>query len=91
MDFSGHNVPNVGENFSDFPKRLPDDCVEYSLFIIDAKVKNNRDRLARLEAVRKELNKLISDLLKDYIWQRENFTLNLKTEDGAYDTKPLLL
>lgn len=71
-----------GEGFDGFPKRLPDDCVEYSLFVIDAKIKTNRERLARLEAIRKEVLKLVGHLLKEYIWQRDAFKLDIKSKDG---------
>jgi hypothetical protein len=76
------NFPTFGEGFEGFPKRLPDDCVEYSLFIIDAKLKNNRERLAKLEAVRKEALKLTGNLLKEYIWQRDHFHLEHESKDG---------
>jgi len=69
--------------FDGFPKRLPDDCVEYTLFIIDSKLKSRKELLARLEAVRKESLKLSSGLLKEYIWQREAFRLELESGEGT--------
>lgn len=81
-DFKG-----FGDGFEGFPKRLPDDCVEYSLFVIDAKLNTQRERLATLDAVRKEASKLIHSLLKEYIWQRDSFTLNVKNENGTSDLK----
>ena len=78
-DFKG-----FGDGFEGFPKRLPDDCVEYSLFIIDAKLKTQRERLARLEAVRKEASKLNDSLLKEYVWQRESFTLKVENKNGLW-------
>jgi hypothetical protein len=71
-----------GEGFGGFPKRLPDDSVEYSLFVIDAKIKSNKEHLARLEAIRKEALRLTGDLLKDYIWQRDAFKLDIESKDG---------
>ena len=66
-----------GEGFDGFPKRLPDDCVEYIIYIIN-------DNLSTLSAVRSRLNeilKLTNELkkqhLKDYIWQRDGFKLSL--------------
>jgi hypothetical protein len=76
-DFRG-----FGEEFQGFPKRLPEDCVEYSLFIIDSRFKSQRELLARLEEVRKEALKLIESLLKNYIWQRDGFKLEVETGHG---------
>ncbi|PQE13323.1 regulatory factor sgt1 protein [Rutstroemia sp. NJR-2017a BVV2] len=76
-DFEG-----FGDNFSGFPKRLPEDTVEYSLYIIDRELKSQKDIHSRLEDVRKESLKLTKDLLTDYIWQRDGFRLEMKTEKG---------
>ncbi|PQE32445.1 regulatory factor sgt1 protein [Rutstroemia sp. NJR-2017a WRK4] len=76
-DFEG-----FGDNFSGFPKRLPEDTVEYSLYIIDRESKSQKDIHSRLEDVRKESLKLTKDLLTDYIWQRDGFRLEMKTEKG---------
>jgi len=71
-----------GEGFEGFPKRLPDDCVEYTLFIIDSKLKSQKELLSRLEAVRKEAMKLADDLLNEYIWQRDPFVLESQNDRG---------
>ena len=71
-----------GEGFEGFPKRLPDDCVEYTLFIIDSKLKSQKELLSRLEGVRKEASKLADNLLKEYIWQRDPFVLELQSGKG---------
>lgn len=71
-----------GEGFSGFPKRLPEDCVEYFLMIIDAELNSVKEHHIRLEAVRKEASKLTAKLLKDYIWQRECFGLSTKSQNG---------
>jgi hypothetical protein len=72
-DFKG-----FGDGTEGFPKRLPEDCVEYSLFIIDSRLKSQKELLVRLEAVRKESLKLTESILKEYIWQRESFKLGLE-------------
>ncbi|PVH89011.1 SGT1-domain-containing protein [Cadophora sp. DSE1049] len=74
QDFKG-----FGEGFEGFPKRLPEDCVEYSLFIIDSRLKSQKELLGRLEEVRKESLKLTESLLTEYIWQREAFKLELES------------
>lgn len=70
------------ESFDGFPKHLPDDCVEYTLLIIDSTLKSQKELLARLEAVRKASLKLTDSLLKDYIWQREGFRLEVESSKG---------
>jgi len=71
-----------GRAFDGFPKRLPDDCVEYTLFIIDSKLKSQKELLSRLEVVRKEATTFASGLLKEYIWQRDPFVIELQNEKG---------
>lgn len=68
-----------GEGFDGFPKRLPDDCVEYIIYVIDEKQRQNS-----ITATRSRLNQVLkgaSDqkkkLLKDYIWQRDELGLKL--------------
>jgi hypothetical protein len=74
-------------SFRPIPKpKLPDDCVEYSLYVLptnpsDAPAKPFEIR-SRLREVQKASSELIKDLLKDYLWQRENFGLELTSEDG---------
>lgn len=82
MDVQDDGLKSFGEAFDGFPKRLPEDCVEYSLFIIDSKLKSLKELLARLEVVHKESLKLTDSLLKDYIWQRESFKLELESGKG---------
>lgn len=73
--------------FEGFPKHLPDDCVEYILFIIDSKLNSQKDVRSRLEAVRKESKKLTDRLLKDYIWQRDGFSLQIESDNGMLNFK----
>lgn len=70
-----------GEGFDGFPKRLPDDCIEYTLNIIDWKLEDAAIR-SRLREVQKGATELTKKLLKDYIWQREIFRLDLVRENG---------
>ena len=66
-----------GEGFDGFPKRLPDDCVEYIIHIIDAKLGSIASARGRLNQIVKGSNELKRKLLKDYIWQRDDFELKL--------------
>ncbi|KAJ9624180.1 hypothetical protein H2203_005631 [Taxawa tesnikishii (nom. ined.)] len=53
-----------GEGFEGFPKRLPEDCVEYIIYR-DSRCGEGLD----------------GKLLRDYIWQRDSFTLELGLRD----------
>ena len=82
MDGINDAFQGFGGEFQGFPRHLPDDCVEYTLLIIDSKIKSQKERLSRLEAVRKESMRLTDTLLKEYIWQRDSFKLEVKNDDG---------
>jgi hypothetical protein len=81
MSSSNDNFKWFGEGFDGFPKRLPDDCVEYCIYIVDENLKdsNVRDLLRKVQTTSSTLSK---KLLKDFIWQRESFALELVREDG---------
>jgi hypothetical protein len=70
-----------GEGFDGFPARLPDDCVEYAIYIVDPKIREGerRERLRKVQAAGTDLAR---KLLKDYVWQREKFGLALANEHG---------
>lgn len=71
-----------GEGFEGFPRRLPEDCVEYTIFIIDTELRDYEVRQT-LRDVQASANVLTKKLLKDFIWQRENFKLDLTHENGT--------
>lgn len=61
--------------------RLPEDCVEYMLFLI----RDKPDRaLPSLEAVRKAAEQKLDELARDYIWQRDPFKLETKVQKGVF-------
>jgi hypothetical protein len=64
--------------------QLPDDCVEYSLYVIspDSDLTNDSETRLRLRDVQKAASDLQKKWLKDYIWQRQGFGLELVREDG---------
>ncbi|KAH7154831.1 SGT1 protein-domain-containing protein [Dactylonectria estremocensis] len=64
-----------------FQRQLPDNCVEYLLFVPDSQV-DTRKQLAQIESIRKSAIQLASSLTKDYIWQKDEFNLELKNERG---------
>ncbi|OQO08099.1 hypothetical protein B0A48_06893 [Cryoendolithus antarcticus] len=69
-----------GEGFDGFPKRLPEDCVEYIIYVIDEKLKTQAAIRTRLNHILKAANIASKKLLADYIWQREAFELSLRPD-----------
>ncbi|KIV99885.1 uncharacterized protein PV09_08549 [Verruconis gallopava] len=80
---AGDGLKWFGEGFDGFPKRLPDDTVEYTIYIVDANLNDSRMR-SGLNDILKTANDLSKKLLKDYIWQREPFSLELKREHNRW-------
>jgi hypothetical protein len=69
-----------GEGFDGFPKKLPDDVVEYIILIIDTKLSDTQTR-ERLQAFQRALTTLEKKFLKEYIWQRDPLKLELIREE----------
>lgn len=76
--------PEAG-GFKGFERSLPENCVEYMLFIIDAKLQPQQV-FSRLDTVRKAALQLSSRLTSDYIWQRDAFSVEITTDKGAFHT-----
>jgi hypothetical protein len=72
-----------GEGFDGFPKKLPDDVVEYMIFIIDSRLSDVQTR-ERLQAFQRALNALEKKFLKEYIWQRDSLKLELVREEQQW-------
>ena len=81
MSSSRDDLKWFGEGFDGFPIRLPEDSVEYTLYIIDSKLQDLEIR-AKLREVQRAATDLTKKLLKEYIWQRESFTVDLVRENG---------
>ncbi|EEP81974.1 conserved hypothetical protein [Uncinocarpus reesii 1704] len=75
--------------FHPIPKpELPDDCIEYSIYCVAQDTPpDQEDELvasrAELSKVQKVASELVKKYLKDYIWQRDSFKLELVKEDGV--------
>lgn len=67
---------------SGFERELPDNSVEYLLFVIEEH-SDARTVLPQLETLRKAALELCRNLAKEYIWQRDEFNLELKNEEGT--------
>jgi hypothetical protein len=79
MDTAAEPRPG-DDDFEGFRMTLPEDCVEYMLFIIGDKTDGD---LPSLETVRKAAEQKLDELARDYIWQREPFRLETKVQKGA--------
>ncbi|KAJ4412021.1 hypothetical protein N0V82_008900 [Gnomoniopsis sp. IMI 355080] len=69
--------------FQSFERSLPENCVEYMLFILEPDLVPGQS-FSSHEAVRKAAVQLANQLTKDYIWQREAFGLEIKSIDGLH-------
>ncbi|KAL4931240.1 putative regulatory factor Sgt1 [Aspergillus undulatus] len=73
--------------FRPIPKpELPDDCIDYSIHYVPsnpAVVDEAADTRTRLTEVHKSSAELTKQLLKDYIWQRDPFRLEITKNDGT--------
>ena len=75
----------IRSTFHPVPRpQLPDDCVEYSLYVTSANIDsaNDSEIRLRLRDVQKSASELQKKWLRDYIWQRQGFGLELVKEDG---------
>lgn len=61
--------------------QIPENCVEYLLFVLDPQLEARR-QLSQIEAVRKSATDLATSLTGDYIWQKDEFNLTLKNDQG---------
>jgi hypothetical protein len=79
-DDEAGSAPTAGLGAMDH-RVLPENSVEYYLFCIDRHIEA-RKRLSQLESVRQHALELCRSLAKDYIWQRQEFNLELRNEQG---------
>lgn len=61
-------------------RRLPENSIAYSVFIDSSE--NNRQIASRLKVIKKESQKFVENLTKDYIWQRGEFKLELSSDSS---------
>lgn len=80
------NQPTDTQAQDGFERQLPDNTVEYLLFIVDDQL-DARKLLTELEVVRKAAVQLSQTLAGGYIWQRDEFKVELKNETGEIDVE----
>ena len=81
MDANAIKHESFNERIEESSRRLPDDCVEYTISVIDSTVdaQELREKLRRVQVSVKSYTK---KLLEGYIWQRDSFQLKLIQENG---------
>ncbi|KAI9773448.1 MAG: hypothetical protein M1840_007664 [Geoglossum simile] len=77
MDRADDGFKWFGEGFDGFPRQFPEDCIQYALYILDAKLNEQH-----LESVMHTALKLADDLLSSYIWQRDRLALEICQKDA---------
>ncbi|KAG6000277.1 hypothetical protein E4U21_005625 [Claviceps maximensis] len=75
------------QDVADFPsvlgrEKIAENCVEYYLFIIDNQL-DHVTHIKSLEVLKKAAIDLCQKLTSSYIWQRDEFSVELKTGPGA--------
>ena len=70
-----------GEGFDGFPRSLPDDSIEYSIYIVDPELQDDEVR-KKLSQVKAAATELMQPLLKGFIWQRDGFNLAEDRKEG---------
>ena len=81
MDDCAQGTEGLSEGFPTFPRRLPDDTIEYCLYIVDSTL-SPVELESRLTAVCTAAEGFREKYLKHYIWQRDSFSLTVETKDG---------
>ena len=71
------------QNGQGFQRELNENCMEYMIFQI-SKESDTRKYLSSLESLRKDALQKEKALAQDYIWQREQFNLELINEKGKF-------
>lgn len=85
MQPSEEDIAWFKSTFHPIPKAaLPDDCIEYRLYLIAESfdVSNDSETRLQLREVQKHANELQRQWLRNYIWQRQGFSCELTKEDG---------
>ncbi|OTA98570.1 hypothetical protein M426DRAFT_69553 [Hypoxylon sp. CI-4A] len=67
------------DDFDRFPRTLPENCVEYMLFVLN-NTNEKHNPLSELETIRKAAIQLCDTIAPGYIWQRDSFQLRLERD-----------
>ena len=71
------------DQYGGMEMKLAENYVEYALFVLPEKEEGSaRRQLSLLETIRKTALELSAGLTKDFIWQRDEFNLSVKSDNG---------
>lgn len=82
MELGSDDYQYFGRETSDSLKRLPDDFVEYQVYVLDLALRQYELR-EKLRAVQVAARVLMKSLPNDFVWQRDAFELVLVHENGT--------
>ncbi|RKF53308.1 Protein ecdysoneless-like protein [Golovinomyces cichoracearum] len=82
MGLSDEKIQGPSEDIIGLSRHLPEDSVEYSLFVVNPKLKSHDEIRNKLDIIRRESIEMTENLLKDYIWQRDCFNLEIQIYHG---------
>ena len=77
----GNDLSTLNEMIENHSRVLPENCVEYFIYIIDTTIKDIEAR-QKLRTVQSSATSFVKTLLKGYIWQRDSFQIGLTQEKG---------
>jgi hypothetical protein len=83
----GDGLKWFGEGFDGFPKILPDDCVQYEIYVVNSRSATFSAVHSKLNEILKASNELKKRSLIDYIWQRDDFKLSLIPGSDGLDNR----
>lgn len=81
MESANDGFKWFGEGFDGFPKKLPDDTVEYLVFLLDSNASDSQTA-SGLRTILQQVITWYKKAFKDYIWQRQSFNLELQKQHG---------
>ncbi|ROT42706.1 SGT1-domain-containing protein [Sodiomyces alkalinus F11] len=80
MTSKGGCAPDSTQSPNDFETSLPENCVEYFLFLVEEPSLDRRRKISKLEELRKSALRFSKGVLADYIWQKDEFNLELRDD-----------
>ena len=82
-EIRGNDLGTLNEIIENHSRVLPENCVEYFIYIIDTTIKDIEAR-QKLRTVQSSATSFVKTLLKGYIWQRDSFQIGLTQEKGEH-------
>ncbi|KAL2752187.1 hypothetical protein ACRALDRAFT_2030408 [Sodiomyces alcalophilus JCM 7366] len=81
-DGSEDLAPDLTQSMQGFERRLPENCVEYFLFLVEEPELDRRRQISKLEELRRSALQFSKGILADYIWQKDEFNLEVRNDSN---------